>query len=167
MAAKTTGGSHNGHAATCETLEPTRTLKSEETSSSHKRGEDVQKFDSPPVAMEIEEPEDLETDQPDPPAMVVPVVVPPTSRQTENEDESISPERKLLLDHLLRMAELYSRSGSVRQAIELFFTLVVEHGDTDQGTQASHRLMAVAEQYESHGELRQARGIYERLLKAS
>ena len=95
------------------------------------------------------------------------MVVPPAGRLTEDEDEPISPQRKMLLEHLIDMANQYSISGSPRQAIELYFELVIEHAGTEQSIQACERLLAVARQYKNNGELRQARGIYERLLKAS
>jgi len=124
-------------------------------------------FDDRAVATGLDEPEEPEPAGSDPPTMVVPVVIPPTARETDNEDEPLSPQRKQVLDHLIGMANLYARNGSLRQAIELYFAVVNEHGGTDQSVQACDRLMAVAQQYENHGELRLARGIYERILKAS
>ena len=125
--------------------------------------------DDPAVGAELDELQELEQTVSDPPTMVAPVVIPPTPRPTEDEDEDepVSPQRRQVLEHLIGMADMYARNGSLRQAIELYFALVNEHGDTDQSVQAGDRLMAVAQQYESHGELRLARGIYERLLKAS
>ena len=123
--------------------------------------------DDSAVEAELDELQELEQTESDQPTMVVPVVIPPTPRPTEDEDEPISPQRKQVLDHLISMASLYARNGSLRQAIELYFALVNEHGGTDQSVQACDRLMAVAQHYENHGELRLARGIYERILKAS
>ncbi len=124
-------------------------------------------FDDSTADTELDELQDLEQDGSAPPTMVVPVVVPPTPRPTEDEDEPISPQRRILLEHLIDMADQYSISGSPRQAIELYFELVIDHAGTEQSVQASERLLAVARQYKNNGELRQARGIYERLLKAS
>jgi len=123
--------------------------------------------DDPAVGAELDELQELEQAGSDQPTMVAPVVVPPTPRPTEDGDEPISPQRKMLLEHLIDMADQYSLSGSPRQAIELYFELVIEHAGTEQSVQACERLMAVAQQYKNNGELRQARGIYERLLKAS
>ena len=100
-----------------------------------------------------------------PPAMVAPVVVPPHDRPED--DEVISPQRKRLLSHLLGMADMYPRNGSLRQAIELYVELVNDHDGTDQSLLASDRLMTIAQHYEDNCELRLARGIYERLLKVS
>ena len=44
---------------------------------------------------------------------------------------------------------------------------MVDHAGSDQAVQACDRLIAIAERYQKNGELRLARGIYERVLKAS
>ncbi len=169
MPTKKTDGSHNGHAATCETMEPTRASGSNLMSPTKVLNDVEARFDDPAVEADLDELEELEQAGSAPAAMVVPVVVPPTRRPTEDddEDEPISPQRKMLLEHLIDMADQYSFSGSPRQAIELYFELVIDHAGTEQSVQASERLLAVARQYKNNGELRQARGIYERLLKAS
>ena len=123
--------------------------------------------DDSAVGAELDELQELEQTESDQPAMVVPVVIPPTPWPTEDEDEPISPQRRQVLEHLLGMADMYARNGSLREAIELYFTLIIEHDGTEQAVQASDRIMAVAQRYESNGELHLARGIYERLLKAS
>ena len=69
-----------------------------------------------------------------------------------------------ILARLLSMADSYRESGSLRQAIEMYFELVREHAETPQGHRAEERLLDVARSYERSGELRQARGIYEQLL---
>ena len=69
-----------------------------------------------------------------------------------------------VLARLLRMADGYRRSGQPYQAIEMYFELVDDHGETPQGIQAREHLMAVCEQYEQEGKMRQARALYERLL---
>jgi len=69
-----------------------------------------------------------------------------------------------VLARLLRMADGYRRSGQPYQAIEMYFELVDDHGETPQGVQAREHLMAVCEQYEQEGKMRQARALYERLL---
>ncbi len=124
-------------------------------------------FDDPAVEAELDEHQEPEQAGSNQPMMVAPVVIPPTPRPTEDENEPISPQRKMLLEHLIDMADQYSLGGSPRQAIELYFELVIDHAGTEQSVQACERLLAVARQYKNNGELRQARGIYERLLKAS
>ncbi|MGA9926869.1 MAG: hypothetical protein WBQ29_25970 [Isosphaeraceae bacterium] len=119
--------------------------------------------DDSAVEAELDELQELEQTESDQPTMFIP----PIPRPTEDEDEPISPQRRQVLDHLLGMADMYARNGSLRQAIELYFTLIIEHDGTEQSVQACDRIMAVAQRYESNGELRLARGIYERLLKAS
>ena len=123
--------------------------------------------DDSAVEAELDELQELEQTESDEPTMVVPVFIPPIPRPTEDEDEPISPQRRQVLEHLLGMADVYARNGSLREAIELYFSLIIEHDGTEQSVQASDRIMAVALRYESNGELHLARGIYERLLKAS
>ena len=123
--------------------------------------------DDSAVEAELDELQELEQTESDQPAMVVPAFIPPIPRPTEDEDEPISPQRRQVLEHLLGMADVYARNGSLREAIELYFSLIIEHDGTEQSVQASDRIMAVALRYESNGELHLARGIYERLLKAS
>jgi hypothetical protein len=123
--------------------------------------------DDSALGAELDELQELEQTESDQPAMVVPVVIPPAPWPTEDEDEPISPHRRQVLEHLLGMADTYACNAMLREAIELYFTLIIEHDGTEQAVQASDRIMAVALRYESNGELHLARGIYERLLKAS
>ena len=106
-------------------------------------------IDGSEASLDLEYQVEEENSESPPPAMVAPVVVPPRDRSED--DEVISPQRKRLLSHLLGMADMYARNGSLRQAIAL----------------ASDRLMTIAQHYEDNRELRLARGIYERLLKVS
>ncbi|MEI7703338.1 MAG: hypothetical protein WCK73_01925 [Deltaproteobacteria bacterium] len=69
-----------------------------------------------------------------------------------------------VLARLLRMADAYRRSGAPHQAMEMYFELVEEHGETPEGILSRERLMAICEQYEQEGKMRQARSLYERLL---
>ena len=110
--------------------------------------------DDSAVEAELDELQELEQTESDQPTMVVPVFIPPIPRPTEDEDEPISPQRRQVLEHLLGMADMYARNGSLRQAIELYFTLIIEHDGTEQSVQACDRIMAVAQRYESNGELR-------------
>ncbi|MGA7502420.1 MAG: hypothetical protein WBX00_37465 [Isosphaeraceae bacterium] len=123
--------------------------------------------DDSAVEAELDELQELEQTESDQPTMVVPVFIPPIPRPTEDQDEPISPQRRQVLEHLLGMADVYARNGSLREAIELYFTLIIEHDGTEQSVQACDRIMTVAQRYESNGELHLARGIYERILKAS
>ncbi|MEI7705195.1 MAG: hypothetical protein WCK73_11430 [Deltaproteobacteria bacterium] len=65
---------------------------------------------------------------------------------------------------LLRMADGYRRAGSPNQAIEMYFELAERDGETPEGQKARDGLMALCEEYERDGKLRQARALYERLL---
>ena len=72
--------------------------------------------------------------------------------------------RSRVLTRLLGMADTYRATGSLRQAVEMYFELVRQHAESPQALQAEERLLEVAQNYEKAGELRQARGIYEQLL---
>lgn len=122
-------------------------------------------IDGSEASLDLEYQGEEENSESSPPAMVAPVVVPPLDRPED--DEVISPQPKRLLSHLLGMADMYARNGSLRQAIELYFELVNDYDGTDQALLASDRLMTIAQHYEDNRELRLARGIYERLLKVS
>jgi len=69
-----------------------------------------------------------------------------------------------LLERLLTMAQRYCKEGNYRQATEMFWTLVEEHGATPQADAAQAELLALAEGYERAGKQHMARGMYERLL---
>jgi hypothetical protein len=167
MPTKKTDRSGDGKEAICATKEPTRPSRSDPVSATSVLNDVEATVDDSAVEAELDELQELEQTESDEPTMVVPVFIPPIPRPTEDEDEPISPQRRQVLDHLLGMADMYARNGSLRQAIELYFTLIIEHDGTEQSVQACDRIMAVAQRYESNGELRLARGIYERLLKAS
>lgn len=70
-----------------------------------------------------------------------------------------------ILEGLLRMADTYRATGSLRQGVEIYFELAHSHSGTTQAAAAVMRLLDVARGYEDAGELRQARGIYEHLLQ--
>lgn len=72
--------------------------------------------------------------------------------------------RSRVLNGLLRMADSYRQSGSLRQALEMYFELAQEHAETPQADAAFDRLLEIARAYEQSGELRAARSIYEQLL---
>jgi hypothetical protein len=167
MPTKKTGRSGNGKEAICATIEPTRPSRSDPVSATSVLNDVEATVDDCAVEAELDELQELEQTESDEPTMVVPVFIPPIPRPTEDEDEPISPQRRQVLEHLLGMADMYARNGSLREAIELYFSLIIEHDGTEQSVQASDRIMAVALRYESNGELHLARGIYERLLKAS
>ncbi|MGC8643680.1 MAG: hypothetical protein ACP5XB_27795 [Isosphaeraceae bacterium] len=120
-------------------------------------------LDSETDEIEVQEEQDCALAEP---RMVAPVVIPPLQPPVDLV-ESLSPQRKRVLDHLLGMADMYARTGALRQAVELYFELTKDHDGTDQAVLASDRLMAIAQKYEQNGEFRLARGIYQRLLNIS
>lgn len=69
-----------------------------------------------------------------------------------------------LLEHLLVMAQRYRKELNLREATELFWSLVEEHPDTPQANAAKLELQQLAKGYERAGAPHMARSIYERLL---
>ncbi|MFI5014561.1 MAG: tol-pal system YbgF family protein [Hyphomicrobiales bacterium] len=67
------------------------------------------------------------------------------------------------LDHLFAMAQQYRSEGSLRQAMEIYWTLSENHSETVQGQGAQDGLLELADVYEHDGSRHQARSIYERL----
>lgn len=72
--------------------------------------------------------------------------------------------RSRVLDGLIRMADRYHDSGSLRQAIEMYTEIVREYSETTQADLAVERLLSIAAGYERSGELHLARSLYEQLL---
>ena len=78
--------------------------------------------------------------------MVVPVVIPPVPWPTES--TMMMSRSRHSAD---RCSSIYSHGRHVRpqrllrQAIELYFTLIFEHDGTEQAIRASDRLMAIAQ----------------------
>lgn len=72
--------------------------------------------------------------------------------------------RSMLIHRLIEMADSYRASGSFRQATEIYFSIIAEHADSVEAEIAQDRLFDIGRTYERNGELRLARGIYERLL---
>ncbi len=98
-----------------------------------------------------------------------PTVVPPTSHLASApsapvETTLVDSGRSRILAGLLRMADAYRASGSLHQALEMYFSLMRDHEGTTQADAALDRILDVASRYEQSGELRQARSIYEQLL---
>ncbi len=67
------------------------------------------------------------------------------------------------LDHLYAMAQRYRGEGSVRQAMDIYWTLSDHHAHTAQGQGAQDGLLELANVFEHDGSRHQARAIYERL----
>lgn len=68
------------------------------------------------------------------------------------------------LDHLLAMAQRYRSEGDLRQAADIWWTLLQDHADTPQAQAAQDKLLELAHVYEREGYRHQARAFYERLL---
>jgi hypothetical protein len=69
-----------------------------------------------------------------------------------------------LLPRLLNIANGYRVAGDLRQASDIYFTLVEEHPQTPEAARAWVLLLQIGEEYERQGETRQARSLYERLF---
>jgi lipopolysaccharide biosynthesis regulator YciM len=68
------------------------------------------------------------------------------------------------LDHLLAMAQRYRSEGDLRQAADIWWTLLQEHSETPQAQAAQDKLLELAHVYEREGFRHQARAFYQRLL---
>jgi len=73
----------------------------------------------------------------------------------------------VLLNRLLKMADGYQATNAPHQAAEMYFELVDCHPDTLEAVLARKGLIEISEGYELSGNLRQARSIYERLIKTA
>ena len=60
------------------------------------------------------------------------------------------------LDHLLAMAQRYRSEGDLRQAADIWWTLLQEHADTPQAQAAQDKLLELAHVYEREGYRHQA-----------
>lgn len=93
---------------------------------------------------------------------------PPTSPASEAagvKDSARQPAHETeLLAHLLRIADVFRREGSLRQATDIYFALVEQHEGTAEAREARKCLMDIAIARERAREWRQARSLYERLL---
>lgn len=69
-----------------------------------------------------------------------------------------------VLDQLMVLATRYLHSGRRRQAMDIWWSLVLRHAHTAQAYSARESLMQVAQLYESDGMNQAAREIFERLL---
>ncbi|MGQ0708626.1 MAG: hypothetical protein ACT4NV_02645 [Rhodoferax sp.] len=69
-----------------------------------------------------------------------------------------------MLGRLLALGQRYRQEGNLRQATELFWTLVEEHPQTPQAEAAKLALLELAEGYGRAGAQRMERSMYERLL---
>jgi hypothetical protein len=72
--------------------------------------------------------------------------------------------RSKVLPRLLAMADLYLKTGNLRQALEMYFDLYRNHEDSPEAEKAEDRILEVARIHEENGELHLARAIYEQLI---
>jgi Flp pilus assembly protein TadD len=87
----------------------------------------------------------------------------PAAAPAEPTASAVSPANPLLA-RLLAIADGYRTAGNFRQAIEVFLTLIDDHPDSSEARQARAMLLEIGAWYERHGDFRQARSLYERLL---
>ncbi len=89
------------------------------------------------------------------------------SAQTAVSTETVNVKRSTgptMLERLFAMSLRYRKEGNLRQASEMFWTLVQDHPDTPQAEAAKAELLLLAESYERAGNQHMARGMYERLM---
>jgi hypothetical protein len=72
----------------------------------------------------------------------------------------------LLLERLLVIAGVYFKSGSTRQAMDIYWSLVDMQPEVPQSQMARSLLMDQASRFERAGLQHAARSIYDRLLKS-
>lgn len=72
-----------------------------------------------------------------------------------------------VLDQLLALARHYLQSGSRRQAMDIFWSLLHRHPQTTQARGAAEELLQLARRYEHEGMTQIARDIFDRLLDAN
>ena len=70
-----------------------------------------------------------------------------------------------IIGRLLEMAHRYRREGELRQATEIYWSLLNDHNGTTQANMAKIALMDLAADYEMNNARHMARSIYEQLLK--
>jgi hypothetical protein len=68
------------------------------------------------------------------------------------------------LGMLLRIADSHRAANAVRQAIEMYFSILEKYANLPESRKARERLLEIAEEFEGRGQLRQARALVERLL---
>jgi hypothetical protein len=72
--------------------------------------------------------------------------------------------RSKVLPRLMAMADHYLKTGSLRQALEMYFDLYQNHEGSPEAAKAEDRILEVARIHEENGELHLARAIYEQLI---
>lgn len=70
-----------------------------------------------------------------------------------------------LRERLSAIAHRYQNGGNLRQAMEMYWTLLEDHPGTSEAQSARLSLLGLAQGYEGGGALREARAIYKRLLR--
>lgn len=70
----------------------------------------------------------------------------------------------LPLERLLVMAQEYQSEGDLRQAVELYWSIVEDHSGTPQAKTAKAALLDLADNYQRNNERHMARSMYERLM---
>lgn len=78
---------------------------------------------------------------------------------------SASPMKQALLTRLVLMAQRYRQQGQMRQATEMFWTLIKDYPETPESEVAKAELLKLAEGHERAGNLHMARGMYEQLME--
>ncbi|MFY9259553.1 MAG: hypothetical protein WAO71_03490 [Gallionella sp.] len=82
-----------------------------------------------------------------------------------NEPVSAVNLNQLLTRRLLAMANQYKDEGDLRQATEIYWTLVEGKTPSLQADEAKAALLELAEEYERNDGRHMARGIYERMMR--
>lgn len=81
-----------------------------------------------------------------------------------NNDSPAVTAKQSLIGRLLSIAHQYRKEGNLRQATEIYWTLVENHSGTTEADAAQAVLLELAAEYERGNARHMARSIYERLM---
>jgi hypothetical protein len=88
----------------------------------------------------------------------------PAAEDVRTPPQSASGHTSRALGVLLKIADNYRAQNSTRQAIEMYFDILAKYGHLPEVGGVRDRILAIAEEYETRGDFRQARALCERLL---
>ena len=70
-----------------------------------------------------------------------------------------------MLGFRLRQGRSWDEDGQVYRAMSVYFDIVRDYPDSQEGTEAKARLMEIARAFEEDGQVYRALGLYDRMAK--